>query len=143
MISALAFLFSFSQAIASETVQEARHELMEQSKEAAKPVAGMLKGEQTFDAAVVMESFQTWAEIAAQFGDLFPEGSETGFDTEAKATIWSDRKGFEEQLEAFANASNAALEARPQDLESLKAAAGPVFKTCKGCHEEYRVEDEN
>jgi cytochrome c556 len=141
-ICALCLLFPMAQALAADTVQETRHELMESSKEAAKPVGGMLKGEQDFDAAAAMESFRTWAEIASEFGMLFPEGSETGFDTEAKSTIWTDREGFDEQLKTFSGAVDAAIEANPQSLEELKAAAGPVFKSCKSCHEEYRVEEE-
>jgi cytochrome c556 len=116
---------------------------MEQVGDAAKPVGKMLKGEMAFDAATVMASFRTWADAAATFGDMFPEGSESGFGTEAKATIWTDRAGFDSSLQAYAEAVEAAIEAAPQDLESLQLAAGPVFKQCKACHQDYRVEDEH
>lgn len=128
--------------LAGDSPQEQRHEVMENVGKAAKAVGGMLKEEAPFDAAVAMASFETWAGAAARFGDLFPPGSETGHDTEAKATIWSDRAGFDAALAGFAEAVDAAIAAQPQDLEALNAAAGPVFKQCKGCHEEYRVEDE-
>jgi cytochrome c556 len=143
IFSLLALLFSLPQAWASDAPQEARHELMEGVGDAAKPVGKMLKGEQEFDAAVAMESFQTWSHAAGNFGDLFPEGSDTGYDTEAKETIWTDRDGFNAKLETFADAVDAVIEANPQDLEALKTATGPVFKACKGCHEDYRVEDED
>ena len=139
----LAVMLSMPCAWAAGTVQEERHELMEGAKDAAKSIGGMLKGELDFDAATAMENFQAWAEVAAQAGDLFPEGSETGYDTEAKATIWSDRAGFNQRLDDFSMAVNSGIEASPQSLEELKAAAGPVFKTCKSCHEGYRVEKEN
>ena len=129
-------------ALAGDSPQEQRHELMEHVGDAAKAVGGMLKEEQPFDAATAMASFETWAKAAAHFGDLFPAGSETGYDTEAKATIWSDRAGFDAALQGFAEAVDAAIAAEPQDLGSLNAAAGPVFKKCKACHEEYRVEDQ-
>ena len=138
---ALALLLPLSQLAAEGTVQEERHELMEDSKKAAKPIGAMLKGEKTFDAAEAMESFHTWKEVAGNFGDLFPEGSESGHDTEAKPTIWTDREGFNKELLAFSEAVDGAIAANPQSLEELKAAAGPVFKTCKSCHEGYRVED--
>lgn len=141
-ICALAFMLPLTALVASGTVQEQRHELMESAKDAAKPVGGMLKGEVAFDAAEAMDSFKTWADVAARTGDLFPEGSETGYGTEAKATIWTDREGFNRELAAFSEAVDAAIAANPQDLESLKAAAGPVFKACKSCHEGYRVDDE-
>jgi len=143
ILSILALLFSLPQARAGDTPQELRHELMEGVGNAAKPVGKMLKGEQEFDAVVVMESLQTWSHAASDFGNHFPEGSETGYDTEAKETIWTDRDGFNERLVAFADATNTAIEANPQDLEALNAATGPVFKACKACHEDYRVEDED
>jgi cytochrome c556 len=128
--------------LAGDSPQEQRHELMEDVGGAAKAVGEMLKEERPFDAAVAMESLQTWAEAAAVFGDLFPEGSESGYDTEAKATIWTDRAGFDASLAEFAEAVDAAIAAEPQDLEALNAAAGPAFKKCKACHEDYRVEDD-
>jgi cytochrome c556 len=102
----------------------------------------MLEGEEAFDAAAAMNALQTWDHVSGVVGDLFPAGSETGYDTRAKATIWSDRAGFDAALQAWAEAVDAAVAANPQDLESLHAAAGPVFKKCKACHEEYRTEEE-
>jgi len=131
------------QSFAEESPQEARHEVMEHVGDAAKPVGEMLKGEREFSAETVMESFRAWSEAAGVFGDLFPAGSETGFDTEAKGTIWSDRESFNAVLALFAEAVDAAIAAEPQDLEALKPAAGAIFKQCKACHEDYRVEEED
>ena len=120
-----------------------RQHLMEDTRDAAKVIGGMLKEEQAFDAAAAMTALETWKKTATEAGDLFPEGSETGHDTEAKATIWSDREGFNAKLDDFNTAVDAAIAANPDSLEALNAAAGPVFKTCKGCHEGYRVEKED
>ena len=128
-------------ALAGDSPQEARHELMEDVGGAAKTIGKMLKEEAPFDAAQAMEALQVWADSAEPFGDMFPKGSETGFDTEAKSTIWSDRAGFEQALAAFKEKAEAAVAANPQTLAELQPAAGPVFKTCKGCHESYRVDD--
>jgi cytochrome c556 len=118
-----------------------RHEMMEDVGSAAKTIGAMLKGEAAFDAPVANAALEVWAEAAWDFGKLFPEGSDTGFDTEAAPAIWTDRAGFDEQLRQFSAATEAAVEAGPQDLEALKAATGPVFKVCKSCHETYRIED--
>jgi cytochrome c556 len=142
VFAAMVLLFPVSQVMAGETPQEVRHELMEGMKDAAKPVGMMLKGEQAFDAATAMESFQTWSDTAARVSDLFPVGSETGFDTRALETVWSDREGFDAALLKFKEAVSAAVAASPQDLAALKAAAGPVFSACKNCHEDYRAEEE-
>ncbi|MBT8054004.1 MAG: cytochrome c [Xanthomonadales bacterium] len=143
MGSLLALQLMASVAWAADPVQEQRSELMKGARDAAKTVGGMLKGELDFDAAAAMESFQVWADVAARTGDLFPEGSETGYDTEARETIWTDREGFNQKLSEFTQAVDGAIEASPQSIEELKASAGPVFKTCKGCHEGYRIEDES
>ena len=118
----LASLFCLGPVLAEDTPQEAREEVMEGVGDAAKPIGGMLKGEVEFDADVVMESFRTWSVAAGIFGDLFPAGSETGYDTEAKATIWTDRAGFDAALADFAEAVDAAAAAAPQDLEGLSGA---------------------
>ena len=141
LTAALFLLLPAAPVFAGDSPQETRHDLMEDVGGAAKNIGKMLKGEAGFDADVANAGLQVWADAARTFGDLFPEGSESGFDTEAKATIWSDRTGFDEQLAQFGEAADAAVAASPADLEGLKAAAGPVFKVCKSCHESYRIED--
>jgi cytochrome c556 len=135
-------LLPLAAALAADSPQEQRHELMEDVGAGAKTIGKMLEGEEAFDAAAAMNALQTWDHASGVFGDLFPAGSETGYDTEAKPNVWSDRAGFDAALQAWAEAVDAAIAANPQDLESLQAAAGPVFKKCKACHEEYRVEEE-
>ena len=140
-LTALVAFVPVATVLAEDAPQEVRHELMEDVGGAAKNIGKMMKGEAPFDAALANESLRTWAEAAALVGDLFPEGSESGYDTEAKATIWTDRAGFDEQVALFAEKANAAVAANPQSLDELKPAAGGVFKTCKSCHESYRVDD--
>ena len=122
---------------------ETRQQLMEDTRDGAKVIGGMLKGEKPFDAEAAMSALQVWKKTATDAGDLFPEGSETGHDTEAKSTIWSDREGFDEKMAIFNTEVDAAIAANPDSLDALKAAAGPVFQACKGCHDGYRVEKED
>lgn len=118
----------------------ARQQLMEDTRDAAKVIGGMLKGEKEFDAEAATQAFKVWKTTATEAGNLFPEGSGVGHDTEAKVTIWTDRPGFESELDKFATRVDAALAASPDSLEALKPVAGPVFQACKSCHEGYRVE---
>jgi len=122
---------------------KARQQLMEDTRDGAKVIGGMLKGKEPFDADAAMAALEAWKKTATEAGDLFPEGSETGHDTEAKSTIWSDRDGFNEKMAIFNTEVDAAIAANPDSLEALKVAAGPVFKACKGCHDGYRVEKED
>jgi cytochrome c556 len=135
-------LAASSLAAAEGTPQHERHELMEGVGKAAKVIGTMFRGEAEFDAAAVQESLATFKDAAGKFGDLFPEGSETGEGTEAAPSIWEDRDGFNAALKEFADATAAAIDAAPATLEDAKASVGPVFKTCKGCHDNYRIEDE-
>ena len=129
-------------AFAADDPIDARKELMEGVRDAAKPVGGMLRGEQDYDAGQVTTSLTTFKEAAAKFGDLFPEGTESGSGTEAAPAIWEDRDGFNEVLMAWADATDAALAAAPQTLDEARPVLGAVFKNCKGCHDNYRIEDE-
>ena len=119
-----------------------RHEIMESVRDAAKPVGLMLRGEAEFDGDQLMQSLNVWKDAADKFGGLFPEGTETGMDTEAAPTIWTDRDGFEAALVKWATAVNTAIKAAPATLEEAKPVVGPVFQTCKGCHDNYRISDE-
>lgn len=136
----LSSVFIASVAFAGSDPIEKRQHLMEETRDAAKVIGGMLKGKAEFDAEAAMAALKTWKNTATEAGDLFPEGSETGHDTEAKSTIWSDRAGFDEKMADFNTAVDAAIAAKPDSLEALKPVAGPIFNTCKGCHDGYRVE---
>ena len=138
----LTALLMSSVAYAGPDPIEERQQLMEDTRDAAKAIGGMLKQEQAFDATAAMDAFKVWQKTASEAGDLFPEGSAIGHDTEAKVTIWSDRAGFDEKMADFGARVDAAIAASPDSLEALNAAAGPVFKACKACHEGYRVEKE-
>ena len=123
-----------------EGPQQERHELMEDVGKAAKAIGAMLKGETEYDWATAEQSLTTFKNVSAEFGGLFPEGSDTG-DTEAAPAIWEDREGFEQALQAWVDATAAALDAAPATLDDAKPVLGPVFNKCKNCHDTYRIED--
>ena len=127
-------------AIAADDPTHERHELMEGVRDAAKPIGAMFRGEAEYDQDTVMASLRTFEDSGARFGDLFPDGSQGG---EAAPAIWEDRDGFDEQLSKWRAATAAAIEANPGSLEEAQVSVGPVFKSCKGCHDSYRIEDED
>ncbi|MBT8102518.1 MAG: cytochrome c [Gammaproteobacteria bacterium] len=128
-------------AIAKEDPREKRQELMESVRDAAKPVGKMLKGDTEFDADVIMASLSTWEQVSAVFGDHFPEGTETGMETEAAPAIWEDREGFEQARADWRNAVLLAIDAAPQTLDEARTTVGPIFNECKNCHDNYRIEE--
>lgn len=125
-------------AVADDIAHE-RHELMEGVRDATKPVGAMLKGEKDFDAETLQASLAVFADAGAKLGDMVPVGSEGG---EAAPAIWEDMDGFKAEIKNWSEATAAAIEANPQDLASAKPVVGPVLKSCKGCHDSYRIEDD-
>jgi cytochrome c556 len=137
-----AILAYASLANASDDPRHVRHELMEGVGKAAKPVGNMLKGERDFDVDTLMSSLKTFKDASGQLGDLFPPDSQSGEGTEAAPAIWEDRAGFEEALATWQKAVGDALAAEPATLDDAKPVVGPIFEACKGCHDTYRIEED-
>lgn len=140
LLLACILVFSHLAIAGDKAPQQIRQDVMKDVRQAAKPVGNMLRGNEDFNADTLMKTLDVFSAAAAKYGDLFPEGSETGFETEAAPAIWEDRAGFDEALTAFAEATSLAIESAPQSLDEARETVSPVFKTCKGCHDSYRVE---
>jgi len=125
--------------MAADDPAEERHERMEQVGDAAGPLGGMLKGEMEFDAATAMQSFLSMKEATTGIEELFPEGSYVAGEDRATMAVWTNRADFDQKLADFHVALDAAIEANPQTLDTLKPAAQNLFGTCKACHEDYRT----
>ncbi len=118
---------------------EQRQAAMKTVGKSAKSIGEMLKGNAEFNAEQAVAAMVAAREAVENYGDLFPEGSETGFDTVAKDTIWSDRAGFDAAVAKFKADLDTAIAANPQDAEAVGAQFGAVGKNCSACHETYRV----
>ena len=99
--------------------------------------AKMLKGEIEFSAAAANLVLRTMNTAALGYGHLFPEGSESGNDTEASPAIWSDRAGFDAAVAKFVSDTSANV----SDMDSFKAAFGAATANCGACHKAYRVKN--
>jgi cytochrome c556 len=83
-------------------------------------------------------------QFAPQVQGWFPDGSgaEAGVKTEARAEIWSDPEGFRKRTAAFVSAAAAFNRtAQGGDLTAIRAGVKELGGTCKGCHEQFRVDD--
>ena len=140
LITLLAAIGVATIAVAGDDPRVVRSETMKGVREAVKPLGGMMRGDVAFDADTVTKSLATFNEAASTFGSLFPEGSDTGMDTEAAPAIWTDREGFDAALARFASAVENAQAAAPTSLDEAKPVLGPVLQACKGCHDNYRIE---
>lgn len=70
----------------------------------------------------------------------WPEGSDNASvdGTRALPAIWQDEAGVGEKAGALKEAVAAMDAAAGMDLDSLKAAMGPLGGACGGCHKAYR-----
>ncbi|UIJ73381.1 cytochrome c [Aurantimonas sp. HBX-1] len=119
---------------------EARQAIMSNNGAAAKLGGQMVKGETPFDPAAAGVALRTMQSGSLGFGYYFPEGSDTGGDTEAAPAIWEKPEEFRSALAKFQNDAAAAIEAKPEDLEAFKQAFSAVTANCKSCHDEFRLE---
>ena len=82
------------------------------------------------------------AALSSDLTALFPEGSDFG-ETKAKDAIWENWSDFEKAAaDAKQATSEFAAAAGSGDADRIKAAHKALGKACKGCHEDYRVEDD-
>ncbi len=136
-LGALATLPAVAQDAANPIDQ--RQKLMKQNGKDAKAAGQMLKGEADFDPAEAERIFTEMHDVAMKFGDLFPEDSKTGGDTEAAPAIWNKPDAFKTASTKFQTDTRTAMDARPETLDAFKQQFGMVAQNCKGCHEEFRV----
>ena len=103
-------------------------------------VGAMVNGKVPFDAKVVAEN----AEIATQVSKLpfsaFGDGTTQG-DTKAKAEVWSESDKFRAAtLKMQEEMAKLDAAAKTGNLDTIKAAFGPVGQSCKACHDHFRKE---
>lgn len=121
--------------------QEERQTTMKQIGGAMGSLAKMAKGEAEYDAAAARQAFTTISESAEKFGQQFPEGSETGFDTEAHPDIWTNRDDFDARVAKLKADAAAAADSVGDDASDLGAKLGMVGQNCGSCHETYRLKN--
>jgi cytochrome c556 len=141
----LAFGFALSTALFATVAlaaspQEDRQAAMKQVGGAIGALSKMAKGEMAFDAAAAAAAFTTMNTVAKGYAALFPVGSETGMDTEAKAEIWSKNADFLAAVAKFEADTAAAAAATYADAGAIGAALGAVGGNCKSCHEVFRAQ---
>ncbi|ODT32089.1 MAG: cytochrome C556, partial [Kaistia sp. SCN 65-12] len=89
-------LLAFAASAASADPISDRQAAMKERGKIVGTLSKMVKGEQDFDAALVLSSLQTLQENAEKFDvdALFPAGTETGGDTTVSPKVWEDMAGF-------------------------------------------------
>jgi len=79
------------------------------------------------------------ASSAAEFGNIFQEGSNVG-DSEALPVIWEEPEDFAAAIAKLQEATAAFVEAAESgDAEAIGGAFRNLGGSCRGCHDKYRV----
>jgi cytochrome c556 len=106
---------------------------------AAMRVAGnMARGETEFEPRAAQMALRTINSSIIGAMELFPEGTGSG-DTRALPAIWESLDDFYDKGEALRQATQAAIDAEPEDLDSFRPLLAQVGQNCSSCHENYRL----
>ena len=125
---------------------KARKAYMQVVKWNAGPLFGMAKGKLDYDAEFAT-ILATNLEALSQLnnGSMWPDGSDNvSYEGETRALpeIWSTYPNVAEANQAWAQAVTALVPAAGSSLDELREKIGAVGEGCKGCHDDFRAEDE-
>lgn len=128
-----------------EDVVEYRHVQMEAAAKHMKSTAKIVKGviDRKQDIAGHAASLHA---LSMAVGDLFPEGTDPKSvkKTEALPSVWERRSEFDAAVKAFETASQELVDAAAKgDDQAIKMAFGKVGKSCGGCHDDFKKDDEH
>jgi len=132
----VAFAHEHEEALPPGPISE-RHELMEEMGKQAKALNAALK---SGDRAGVVAPADTMAGLARRIPGLFPPGSSHP-KSRAKPEIWQEFPKFEAVAEELGT-SLVALSVAAKADGDVEALGSKVMRTCKGCHDAFRLPKE-
>ncbi|WMC10405.1 cytochrome c [Oceanimonas pelagia] len=104
-------------------------------------IGGMAKGDIDFDAAALHQRAINMSNAASLLGETyFPETRGVAASNMLDKG-WEDREGMQAKGKDFGEALKNLVQVSGEegfDQAQARQAAGALFKTCKGCHDEYR-----
>ena len=117
-----------------------RKELFKAMGGAAGPMGKMLRGEEAFDLAKVQSGLTVIGANSVKVAKLFPTDSQTGGETKALPSIWTDKAKFDAIFPKMDAAVAAAIPAI-KDEASFKTEIVKVLGNCSACHNDFRVKN--
>jgi len=108
------------------------------------PLFAMAKGEMEYNADVAAKAANNLKILSTMDnGSLWLPGSskeEMPGKTRALKKIWDTYPAIGEKVAAFKKAADAMAANAGNGLDALRANAGPLGGSCKGCHDNFRAE---
>jgi cytochrome c556 len=148
--AALTVAFSLAHEVRAQAKEPSRAEKLIQYRQAIYkvmsgnfgPVAAMATGKAPFDAKDLATRAERVAYLAQMLDEAYPDDSQRGAPTRAKAQIWENRAEFDKLLDDMQmKTSELAKVARTGDEARIRTAVGEAGRSCKACHDEYRAEE--
>lgn len=108
-------------------------------------LGAMAKGKRDYDAELAQAIANNLKNAAAMDNALmWPKGSDMDAEglsdvTKAKADIWAADSDIGEKHKNWVAATNTMAESAGQGLDALRDAIGPLGKSCKSCHDNYKA----
>lgn len=145
-VTALALLLGFSIQVTAETSAEDafkyRKSFMTSLRGHAGAISMQVRG-LAGDSDYIVKHAKAMANLGSELHSVFPEGSVVE-DSEALPVIWEKPEEFAAAVSKAAEAMTALGEvAEGGDMQAIGKAFANVGKTCKGCHETFRVEHDH
>ena len=110
----------------------------------AGPLFGMAKGDLDYDADMATANAAALHTMATIKGDMmWPPGTDNGAYegmTRALPEVWSTWPAAGEKAQALSDATAALSGVAGDGLDALRSRIGAVGKACKGCHDDFRAE---
>ena len=103
-------------------------------------LGAMNKGAIPFNVDMMQTNSLRLEQLSLMLEDYFATDT-SGFDVDTAALdkIWENQADFKDKISALtAAASNLNKVAKAGDTTQFKPAIGQVFKSCKGCHDNYK-----
>ncbi len=104
------------------------------------PMGAMAQGKAPYDAAVVKKNSALIDTLLGLPFHSFGPGTDKGRPTKADPKIWKEMAKFNESADQAQKAA-AELAATGGEEAKFKAAFGKLGKSCKGCHDDFRMKE--
>lgn len=117
-----------------------RINLMQNNGAALGLLAGIAKGEITYDATAVGLALRTVQNTALALPAMFPDGSNANPRSNALDAIWENRAEFDAAVAQFLATATGLARNPPQDADGVREALGALGQNCQGCHKSFRKE---
>ena len=124
----------------AKDVAEFRQSIFTLVKSNVGALGAMNKGAIPFNVETMQTNSLRLEQLSLMLEDYFATDT-SGFDVETEALdkIWANQADFKDKIGALtAAARNLNKVAKAGDTSQFKPAIGQVFKSCKGCHDNYK-----